>query len=75
MPSSKNSVVHVVLPPDFLRSWIGVVFLNAPAIHELFSVQGSMRAILLCRWPAERVMLWSILLPIAPCLAQDEFKT
>lgn len=71
VPFNKNSVRHVELPPDFVRNWIGVVFLSAPAICELFSVQGSMHDILLCRWPAERAMLWSILLPTALSLVQD----
>lgn len=75
MPFNKNSAWHVELPPDFVRNWIGVVFLSAPAIRELFSVQGSTHAILLCSWPAETAMLWSILLPTAPSLVQDVFNT
>lgn len=75
MPVNTNSVWHVVVPPDFVRIWIGVVFLNAPAIHELFSIQGSMCAILFCSWPAVRAMPRSILLPTAPCLAQYTSNT
>lgn len=51
------------------------MFLNAPAVHELFSIQGSMHPVLLCSWPVETAILWSMLLPTATCLAQDGFKT
>lgn len=74
MPFNKNSLRHVVLTPDFARSWIGV-FLSAPAIHEIFSIQGRMHPVLLCSWPVETVVLWSTLLPTAPCLTQDGFKS
>lgn len=53
-------------------TWICVVFLHAPDIHELLSVQGSM-CTLLFSWPAEKITLWPILLPTIPGLAQDEF--
>lgn len=56
------------------RTWICLVFLHAPDIHEVFSVQGMMCALLLFSWPAEMIKLWPILL-IIPGLAQDEFKT
>lgn len=50
------------------------MFPNTPAVYELFSVQGSMHGVLLCSWPVNRVMQWSILLPTASCLAQDAFS-
>lgn len=73
MPFNKYSVQHIVLTAGFVRSCTSV-FLNAPATHELFSIQGSIHSVL-CSWPVETAVLWSMLLPTAPCLAQDGFKT
>lgn len=60
---------------SWLKGLGDVLFLHAPAIHGLFSVQGSMCALLLFSWPAVSTMPWPILLPTIPGLAQDEFKT